>query len=225
MTPVPASSSVRRRLDVWVVEDNDILRETLAELLSDQPDMQCTLAVESCEEFLHALDAGGAPDLVLMDIGLPGRSGVDGVARISSVSPATKVIILTIHAEDDNVFAALCAGASGYLLKPSSPEQIVGALRDVQQGAAPVNPHIARKMLALFARLAPRRPAEHDYGLTAREKTILQSLVNGLTMEQIAADLGLSYHTIDNHLRNIYRKLHVHSRTLAVAKALREELL
>ncbi|MGQ0735976.1 MAG: response regulator transcription factor [Acidobacteriota bacterium] len=213
------------RLDVWVVEDNDILRDTLEALLNDQTDLQCTLAVSSCEDFLAALDAGAAPDFVLMDIGLPGRSGIDGVVRTSSMSPATKVIILTVHAEDDKVFEALCAGASGYLLKPSSPEQILDALRAVQRGAAPINPHIARKMLGLFARLAPRKPSVHEYGLTPREKTILQGLVDGLTMEQIATDVGLSYHTIDNHLRNIYRKLHVHSRSVAVAKALREDLL
>jgi DNA-binding NarL/FixJ family response regulator len=214
-----------RSLDVWIVEDNDMLRDGLAQVLNEQPDMHCSLALDCCEDFVAAIEAGGAPDLVLMDIGLPGASGIDGVARVSSRSPATRVIILTIHAEDQKVFEAICAGASGYLLKPSSPQQVVDAIREVERGAAPINPYIARKMLSLFAKLAPPRPAEADYGLTAREKTILQLLVEGLTMEQCASRLGLSYHTIDNHLRNIYRKLHVHSRSKAVSKAIHEGLI
>jgi DNA-binding NarL/FixJ family response regulator len=213
------------RVDVWVVEDNRILRESLADLLNDQADLRCPVAVGSCEEFVAALEADRIPDIVLMDIGLPGRSGIEGVTRISSVSPTSKVIILTIHGEDEKVFDAICAGASGYLLKPSNPATILDAIRDVQRGAAPINPYIARKMLGLFARLAPPKPSEIDYGLTTREKGILQLLVDGLTMEQIAGELSLSYHTIGNHLRNIYRKLHVRSRSRAVAKALKEELL
>lgn len=202
-----------------------MLRESLAELVSQQPDMRCTLAVDSCEDLVAALDGDAVPDIVLMDIGLPGRSGIDGVLRLSSISPATKVVILTIHGEDDQVFEAICAGASGYLLKPSPPEKIIAAIREAMDGAAPINPYIARRMLALFSRLAPPRTPDRDYGLTAREKEILQRLVDGLTMGQIAGELGLSYHTIDNHLRNIYRKLHVRSRSKAVAKALTEDLL
>jgi DNA-binding NarL/FixJ family response regulator len=212
-------------LDVWVVEDNRMLREGLADLLNEQPDMRCPLAVGTCADFLAALGMDKPPDIVLMDIGLPDASGIDGVRRISSVSPASQVIILTIHAEDEKVFEAICAGASGYLLKPSDPAKILEAVREVQRGAAPVNPFIARKMLGLFARLTPPRPSESDYGLTNREKTILQHLVDGLTKEQIAVSLGLSYHTIGNHVRHIYRKLHVSSRSRAVAKALKEDLV
>jgi len=225
MSPASRSSAPHTPLAVWVVEDNRMLRESLADLLNEQPDMRCPLAVGTCADFLAALDLDKPPDIVLMDIGLPDASGIEGVARIHSVSPASKVIILTIHAEDEKVFDAICAGASGYLLKPSDPARILDAVRDVQRGAAPINPFIARKMLGLFARLAPPRTSESDYGLTDREKTILQRLVDGLTMEQIAAALGLSYHTIGNHLRNIYRKLHVSSRSRAVAKALKEDLV
>ncbi len=225
MTDGPRSRSNDDAIEIWVVEDNDILRHSLVELFDAQPDMRCGLAVGSCEEFFAALDQDQAPDLVLMDVGLPGRSGIDGIVRISSLSPTTRVIVLTIHGEDDTVFEAMCAGASGYLLKPSQPWQLIEAVRQVRQGQAPINPYIARRMLDLFARLAPRRLAEHEYGLTQREKSILQQLVDGLTMEQIATALSLSYHTIDNHLRNIYRKLHVRNRARAVAKAIREELL
>jgi DNA-binding NarL/FixJ family response regulator len=212
-------------LDVWVVEDNRMLRESLADLLNEQRDMRCPLAVGTCGDFLAALDLDRPPDIVLMDIGLPDASGIEGVARISSMSPASKVIILTIHAEDEKVFDAICAGATGYLLKPSDPAKVLEAVRDVQRGAAPINPFIARKMLGLFARLVPPRTSEADYGLTEREKSILQRLVDGLTMEQIADAFGLSYHTIGNHLRNIYRKLHVTSRSRAVAKAIKEDLV
>jgi DNA-binding NarL/FixJ family response regulator len=213
------------KLDIWVVEDHDVLRDSLEDLLDRQVDMRCGLAVATCEEFVAALDEGRAPDMVLMDLGLPGRSGIDGIVHAASRSPATKIIVLTIHGEDEKVFEAICAGAAGYLLKPSSPDSIAQALREVREGKAPINPYIARKVLALFSRLARPRPADRSYGLTAREKSILQLLVDGLTMEQVAVELGSSYHTIDNHLRSIYRKLHVRNRATAVAKAVREDLL
>lgn len=212
-------------LTVWIVEDNRMLRRNLAELIEEQPGMSCPVAVESCEEFLAALEAGGAPDVVLMDLGLPGRGGTEGIQRIQSLSPSTQVIVLTIHEEDEKVFEAICAGASGYLLKPSPPARILEAIVEVRRGAAPINAFIARKMLSMFGRLPANRSAAGDYGLTPREREILQLLVDGLTMKEIARRLNLSYHTIGNHLRNIYHKLHVRSRSGAVAKALREDLV
>jgi DNA-binding NarL/FixJ family response regulator len=130
--------------------------------------------------------------------------------------------MLTVHEEDEQVFAAICAGASGYLLKPTSPELIVDAVRAVRAGAAPINGYIAGKVLGMFARLAA--PGS-DYGLTPREKEMLELMVEGLTMKESAGRLCVSYHTIDTHVRNIYEKLHVHSRGGAVAKALRERLV
>lgn len=212
-------------LTVWVVEDNRMLRQNLAELVAEQPGMSCPLALESCEELLAALECGDFPDVVLMDLGLPGRSGTEGIERLQSLAPGTQVIVLTIHEEDEKVFEAICAGASGYLLKPSPPAKILEAIREVRRGAAPINAFIARKMLAMFGRLQPARPIGESYGLTGREREILQLLVDGLTMRRIADRLGLSYHTVGNHLRHIYSKLHVRSRSGAVAKALREELL
>ena len=212
-------------VSVWIVEDNRMLRRNLAELVDDEEDLACTLAVESCEDFLAALEEDEVPDVVLMDLGLPGRSGIEGIARVHSVSPATRVVVLTIHEEDEKVFEAICAGASGYLLKPSSPESVLEAIRQVRHGAAPINGFIARKMLGMFARLSPPQPAPESYGLTAREREILQHLVEGLTMRQIADTLHISYHTVGNHLRNVYHKLHVRSRSSAVAKALREKLV
>ena len=130
--------------------------------------------------------------------------------------------MLTVHEEDEKVFEAICAGASGYLLKPASPKQVVQAVRDVRNVAAPINGYIAGKVLGMFARLAAPGP---DYGLTAREKEILGLMVEGLTMKEAADRLSLSYHTIDSHVRNVYGKLHVRSRGSAVAKALRERIV
>lgn len=217
--------SIAEHTSVWVVEDQRVLRENLAALINSEDDLSCPFALESAEDFFAALEEGDPPDLVLMDIGLPGASGIEAVRYIASLSPATKVVIITIHEEDENVFEAICAGAGGYLLKPSEPDAIIEAIREVQRGASPINPYIARKMLGLFSRLAPPKQAAEAYGLTPREHEILEHLVAGLTMQQIADELSLSYHTVSNHLRNVYAKLHVRSRSSAVAKALKEELL
>lgn len=216
---------ITHRTAVWVVEDNRALREALAELLDAQPDMCCELALPDCERLLDALDAGDAPDVVLMDLGLPGLPGVEGIRRLHGLSPTTRVLVLTIHEDDERVFEAISAGASGYLLKPLPPAQIAGAIREVMQGAAPINPFIARKLLSVFARTAPARARTAPYALTAREREILQLLVDGLALRAIGERLDLSYHTISNHLRNIYAKLHVHSRSAAVTRALREDLI
>lgn len=211
-----------REIHVWVVEDNPLFRETVRELFARRPDMPCTLAVGSCEEALAALRRGHVPHVVLMDLGLPGMSGIDGIARIRAISPMSQVVVLTVHEEDDQVFEALCAGASGYLLKPASGEQIVVAVETALRGGAPMNAFVARKVLGMFTRFA-RPPVDH--GLTARELEILQLLVEAHTQKQIARTLDLSPHTVDTHLRNIYAKLHVHSRSGAVAKATRERLV
>ena len=202
-----------------------MFRRAMASVLAVAPGMRCSVAVESCEEALEALEDGAVPDIVLMDIGLPGMSGIEGTRRIKSMSPATRIIMLTVHEENEKIFEAICAGASGYLLKPSSAEQIADAVRDVQRGAAPINAYIAGKMLTMFARLAEPQSATETYGLTAREREILQHLVEGLTIAQIAERLFVSYHTVDTHIRNIYGKLHVRKRSGAVAKAVKERLV
>ena len=212
-------------ISVWVVEDNALFRRSLAELVNNSEGMRCPVAVDTCEEALAALDEGLLPDLVLMDIGLPGISGIEGARQIKSFSPTTRIIMLTVHEEDEKIFEALCAGASGYLLKPTRADDIVAAIRQVQAGAAPMNGYIARRVLDMFKSLATSRTPAPDYGLTPREKEILQLLVDGLSMKQVAAQLEVSYHTIDTHQRNIYDKLHVRSRGSAVAKALKERLL
>lgn len=207
---------------VWLVEDNHLFREGLSAVVEATEDLSCPLAVASCEAALDALDRGEVPDLVLLDIGLPGIDGIEGAHRIRERSPETRVLILTIHDEGEKIFQALCAGASGYLLKSATSDQIVDALREVRRGGAPMSAYIARKVLDRFA---PYLEREGDYGLTSRERQILELLVDGLAMKEVSSRLDISFHTVDTHIRNIYQKLHVRSRSAAVAKALRERLV
>jgi DNA-binding NarL/FixJ family response regulator len=207
---------------VWIIEDDQSFRNAIGELLDQTDDLGDCRSFGSCEDAIAALTKEGAPDVVLMDIGLPGMNGIDGLRRIKAVSPGTEVLMLTIHEKNDTIFEAICAGASGYLLKSSSPSRIVDAIREVYDGGAPINAQIARKVLEMFARL--NVPGE-NYGLTAREKDILRLMVEGATMKQIADKLFLSYHTIDAHTKNIYLKLQVHTRSGAVAKVLKEHLI
>jgi DNA-binding NarL/FixJ family response regulator len=210
---------------VWIVEDNRTFRKGLAALVDQDTEMCCPVSVESCEEALESLSGQPPPDIVLMDIGLPGIDGIDGAREIRLRAPSTRVIMLTVQEEDENIFRAICAGASGYLLKPLPSEKILEAIRQVREGAAPINGFIARRVLEMFSRYAVGPAGRGQYGLTSRERQILSYLVDGSTMRQIASALEVSYHTIDAHLRSIYEKLHVHSRSAAVAKALRERLL
>ena len=210
---------------VWLVEDNAAYRRDLAELLRQSPGLDCPLAVASCEKALAAVEEGQIPDILLMDIGLPGIDGIEGARRLRALAPSARVIILTVHEEDEQIFAAICAGASGYLLKPLPADQIVAAIHEVSRGAAPISGYIARRVLEMFARFPPAPPREDGYGLTGREKEILQLLVDDLTVRTVSTRLNLSVHTIDTHVRNIYDKLHVRSRSGAVVKALRERLV
>lgn len=219
----PGSSDHRvRPSTVWLVEDNALFRITTAELLDEQPTLRCPRSFATCEELLALLENGEAPDIVLLDIGLPGIDGIEGARRIRELSPTTRVIMLTVHEERDTIFEAIRAGASGYLLKSGTAASIVAALRDVASGGAPLNAHIARKILEDF-QAGPHRRAE--YGLTPRETEILELMTEGHTLGVLAERLQLSVHTIDTHVRNIYTKLQVRSRSGAVAKALKEGLV
>jgi len=209
-------------IGVWVVEDNEYLRETVVELVDGRADMRCTLAADSSEVALEALGRDAIPQVVLMDLGLPGMGGIAGIRQIKSRSPTTHIVVLTVHEDDDNVFEALCSGACGYLLKPASTDRIIEAIHLALSGGAPMSAFIARKVLRLFRQhVRPRA----DYGLTDREREILHLLVEDHTQKEISEKLFISPHTVDTHLRNIYAKLQVHSRSGAIVKALRERLL
>lgn len=220
--PTPSYSSADGLIDVWLVEDNVLFRETITDLLNEAEGLRCALACGSCEEALDALEHGHLPQVILMDIGLPGMSGIEGVSRITTLAPTVPVIMLTVHQDNDKIFKALCAGASGYLLKTVPPREILRAIDQARAGGAPIDAQIARRVLDMFTRLAAPRA---DYGLSDREREILQHLTGGQTKKAIAEALFLSPHTIDGHVRNIYAKLQVHTRSGAVAKALRENLI
>jgi DNA-binding NarL/FixJ family response regulator len=211
-----------RRLVLWVIEDNVVFARNLAELINQTEGLQCGGIFNSCEEALHDLEEESPPDVILMDIGLPGMNGIEGVKRVKMLAPAVQVIMLTVFEDNDNIFHAITAGASGYLHKSATLDEIINALKAILVGGVPMNPHIARKMLEIFKHLSA---ATSDYGITTREKEVLQLLVDGLSKKQIADKLFVSFHTIDTHLRNIYAKLQVNSRSGAIAKVLKEHLL
>lgn len=209
-------------ISVWLVEDNTSFRRTVANLINQSHRMFCEKAFSSSEQMLLELKQEYAPDVILLDIGLPGMSGLDAIERIKAMAPTTEVIMLTVYDDDDKVFRAICSGASGYLLKNAPAQRLVDSILEITYGGAPINPRIARKVLEMFSRgNAPRA----DYNLTYREKEILRHMVDGLTKKAIAEKLVVSNHTIDSHVKNIYSKLHVHTRSGAVAKVLKEKIV
>lgn len=209
-------------IGVWIVEDDALFRDGVKALIDRTPGFFCDYTFTNCEDALRLLEAKDAPRILLMDLGLPGMSGIDGMRIVKELSPATSVLVLTIYDDDEKVFEAICAGASGYLLKNSSGEEIVSALNQLVQGGAPMNAQIARRVLDLFSRMAGPKG---KYDLSPREKEVLNLLVEGLSKRQIADQLFVSFYTIDTHLKNIYEKMHVHTRSGVVAKALRERLI
>jgi DNA-binding NarL/FixJ family response regulator len=220
--PTKPPSPSESKTSVWLVEDDERFRANMRDLVNETAGLTCDLAVSSCEEALTQLLSDAAPDIMLMDIGLPGLDGIEGIRRVKSIAPSIQAIMLTVFDDNDKIFRAICAGASGYLLKSSPPDDIIRSLVEILEGGAPINAQIARKMLDMFADLAAPKG---NYGITDAEKEILNRLVQGDPKKQIAHDLGVSFHTVDTHLRNIYTKLQVHSRSGAVAKALKERLL
>ena len=219
--PMSATSTLTRPIIVWLVEDNHSFRHTIVRVINQAQDLECAHNFASSEEALDELTRGAVPDVVLLDVELPGLNGIEAVKRIKSIAPSSRVIMLTVFDDHDKIFKALCSGASGYLLKTSPMEKIIESVREVHNGGAPMTPRVARSVLDMFTRTAqPHR----DYGLTTREEKILELMTQGLIKKEIADQLSLSYHTVDTHLRNIYTKLHVHTRTGAVSKALKERL-
>jgi DNA-binding NarL/FixJ family response regulator len=204
------------------VEDNAEFGAELARLLNASALFHCDQSFTSCEPALALLREGILPDLVLMDIGLPGLNGIDGIRQAKLIAPSVKYVMLTVFEDSDSIVQAIAAGASGYLHKGAPVGEAIESLSSILAGGAPMSPQIARKMLEIFTQ---RTAPSADYSLTPREREILKFLVDGLTKKEIADRLFLSFHTIDNHFRNIYAKLRVQSRSGAVSKALKERLL
>lgn len=206
---------------VWLVEDNEPYRRTVRRVINRLEGFVCPQAFACCEDSIELLERGDAPDVILLDVGLPGMGGLEGIRLIKSISPSTHVIMLTVFDDQEKIFKAICAGASGYLLKTSPEEKIAVSIREVMNGGAAMTPSIAQKVIEMFANLAAPKS---DYGLTSREREILNLAVQGLIKKEIADRLDLSFHTVDAHLRNIYTKLQVNTRAGAVSKALKEHL-
>jgi len=211
-----------REAIVWVVEDNDDYRGTVQQLVDFSEGLTAPQAFRTGEDLFRFLNQHLAPDLILVDIGLPGMSGLEVVKRMSHLAPDTRLVMLTIHEDNDVIFDAICNGASGYLLKTADPPAIVQAIREALHGGAPMTPQIARRVLNFFTQ---RHAPAWDYELTDRERDVLRELIDGKTKKQMGKALFLSEHTIDTHLRSIYTKLHVHTRTQAVVKAIKENLV
>lgn len=208
-------------INIWLVEDDAGYRRNLRRSLEREEHITCSRVFPSCVEFLEAIQAGDPPDLVLMDLGLPGIGGVEGIQQLKAVAPDVTVIVLTVSAEKEKVLQALDAGAAGYLLKSSTTRQIVTGLEQVFLGGAALSPSVAKIVLDEMYRPA----STEEFFLSAREVEVLETLAEGLSVKEIAARLEVSRATVAFHLGNIYQKLNVQSQTGAVAKALRAGII
>ena len=217
--PVSAPQSSTK---VAIVEDHHKFREALEFLLNHTPGYQCVGSFRSMEEALDKIKFN-LPDVALVDIGLPGMSGVDGVRLLKQRHPSVVLLMNTVYDDDERIFQALCAGASGYLLKKTPPPKLLESLQEAINGGAPMSPEVARRVLGLFRQISP--PQHEDYQLTPHELRLLKLLVEGHSYKTAATQLGVTVKTISFHLQKIYEKLQVHSKSEAVAKALRNRLV
>lgn len=209
---------------VAIFEDNKHLRETFELLLNHTEGFRCSGAWADCRNIITNLEIYPS-DIVLMDIEMPGMNGIAATKLIKDHFPKINILIQTVFFEDEYIFNAICAGASGYILKSTTPDGYIEAIRDVQAGGSPMTPGIARRVLELFkTNLQPANP-EQDYDLTTQEKKVLKLLVDGKSYKLIAQELFISVDTVKTHIRNIYAKLQVHSGTEAVSLALRDKLV
>jgi DNA-binding NarL/FixJ family response regulator len=213
---------MQKEIKVAIVEDQKHTREGLATLIQGTPGYRIVGKFASMEEALIKLD-WDPPEVVLVDIGLPGMSGIEGVRRLKARWPTLLILMLTVYADNEHIFEAICAGACGYLLKDTPPPKLLDAIRELREGGAPMSPEIARQVVMMFQKVVPSKNEEHP--LSARELEVLKLLADGHSYKTAADALSISPDTIRFHIRNIYEKLHVHSKSEAVLKALRSGLL
>ncbi len=203
-----------------IVEDNTALRQSLEQLFNRTSNMKCVASLNNLLNVVSEFQKS-QPDIVLMDIGLPAINGIEGVRTVRSNFESIQVIMFTVFEDDDKIFEAIRAGASGYLLKKTPPEEILEAIKELHEGGAPMSPSIARKVIQAF-QVKPSSVLE-DHQLTSREKEILYALVDGLSYKKIAEKYFVSIHTVRSHISSIYEKLHVNSKSQAVAKVLQPQ--
>ncbi|MFC5050135.1 response regulator [Rubritalea spongiae] len=208
-------------IDIWIVEDDAGYRRTLQRLLERESEIICNRVFDSCAPLLEAIESSALPDLILMDLGLPGMGGVEGIGRLSVAAPDVAVVVLTVFSEKEKVLDALDAGAAGYLLKSATPREIVRGLKEVFEGGAALSPAIAKTVMQEVRSVNLDDP----FSLSEREVEVLSLLADGLALKQIADALSVSSNTVNFHTKNLYKKLEVQSQSGAVAKAFRAGLL
>lgn len=216
-TPTP--SPIR----IWILEDHSQFAKQMCRLIGGEDHMDCEKVFTHPDELYSEISYGSAlPDLMLFDLGLPGKDGLQVLQEVKAKFPEQKIVILTSFDDRERVYRAICNGASGYLLKTADPDDIIDGIRDVMNGAAPLSGAIASMILDGFAKLGP---VEETEPLTKREEEVLRAMVKGHIKKEIADQLDISLHTVDMHLRSVYRKLHVRTQTEAVSKAIRKGLI
>jgi DNA-binding NarL/FixJ family response regulator len=219
---VAENQSSSAAIGVALVEDQKEMREGLSFLINHTPSFECKHVYASMGDALAGIGID-PPRVALIDIGLPGMSGIEGVRILRERHPSIAPVLLTVFKDDERIFQALCAGACGYLLKKTSPARLLEAVREIAEGGAAMSPEVAARVVELFRKSqAPAQPAS---GLSPQEMRLLRLLMEGHQNKTAAAELGISVHTVRFHLRSIYEKLHVHSRSEAVVRALREGLV
>ncbi len=212
-----------KTIKVALCEDNDYFRESLHQFIADSPGYEVMFSLSSAENILDRL-AFEAPRVILMDIDMPALNGIKATSLVKSHFPSIDVLILTVYDDDDKIFDAILSGASGYLLKKTPPGRILEAISEIESGGASMNASIVKKVLTFFNRTSTAPPS-NDYTLSQKEMAILQCLVNGDSYKMIADHCSISIGTVRSHISNIYKKLHINSKSEAVAKALKERLL
>ena len=217
---MPAKEKQMNNIKVTLFDDNDALRDSISMLLDDTDDIKITGAFPDCNTVIENIRQT-SPDVVVMDIDMPGTSGIEGVKLITKNFPGIKILMQTVFDDDEKVFAAIKAGADGYILKNAESEKILTAIREVHEGGAPMTPSIARKVLQQLQ--SKQQPG--DYHLSPREIEVLELLVKGLSYKMIADKMCITYATVRAHMTKIYEKLHVSSMTEAVAKAINENII
>ena len=211
------------KIKIAIFEDNRSLLDGLAAMIGGTAGFECVGAFPNCNNLLKNISSA-KPDVVLMDIEMPGINGIEAVAMIKEEHPDMKILMQTIFDDDEKIFNSICAGAEGYILKHTSPAEIMEAIREIHEGGSPMTPSIANRVLKMV-KTRPEPTRKESFALSEREKEILNCLVKGMSYKMIADTCFISIETVNVHIKNIYRKLHVHSKSEAVAKAIRGRIV
>jgi DNA-binding NarL/FixJ family response regulator len=206
-------------INIALVEDDNELREHLRTYFDSQKEFKCSFSVDSAENLLWHLKTS-EPDIILMDIGLPGMSGIEAMKLVKEKYPEVEIIMLTVYSDPQKIFDALCAGASGYLLKNAPFDELKASIIELKNGGAPMSPQIARKVIYYFK---PKKEVKESL-LSDKEKEVVIGLVDGLSYKQIGERLFISFETVRSHIKNIYKKLHVHSKAEIIRKSFKDEI-